>query len=146
MGGCRTFIFMSNEPDSTNTLLELVARQFLSYSFLLKSWMRSSDAKIVSDGEKIVAVNEEVSATFGYHPSELIGNEVDMLVPEGVRPQHKTHRQGYKSHPKNRPMYSGATLKARHKDGTEFPAVIDLLYNTEPNETLIEASIRRVDD
>lgn len=132
------------EDSPTDALLEMAARPFLSYSFLFKSWMRSADAKIVTDGEKIIAINEEVSATFGYHPSELIGHNIDMLVPEASRPKHKTHREGYKRRPKNRPMYAGAVLKARHKDGTEFPAVIDLLYDTEPDETLIEATVRRV--
>lgn len=136
-----------NTPlEDSNDLLESAARQFLSYSFLFKSWMRSCDAKVVSDGDKIIAVNEETTAMFGYHSSELIGREVDMLVPEELRPQHRQHRQGYKRHPKNRPMSAGAVLKARHKDGSEFPAVINLLYDTEPNETLIEATIRRVND
>lgn len=130
----------------TDALLQAAARPLLTYSFLFKSWMRSSDAKIISDGEKILAVNEEVCATFGYHPSELIGQNVDMLLPEAARPQHKGFRDGYVRHPRNRPMGAGGTLKARHKNGSEFPVVINLLYNTDPNETQIEATVRRVDD
>lgn len=135
-----------NESATTDALLETAARPFLSYSFLFKSWMRSSDAKIISDGDKIIAVNEEVCATFGYHPSELIGHAVDMLVPESVRPKHKGFREGYVRHPKNRPMGAGGVLMARHKSGREFSVVINLLYNTDSTETLIEATIRRVDD
>lgn len=135
-----------NESATTDALLETAARPFLSYSFLFKSWMRSSDAKIISDGEKIIAVNEEVCATFGYHPSELIGQGVDMLLPETMREKHKGYRESYVRHPKNRPMGAGGTLKARHKNGTEFPVVINLLYNTDTAETQIEATVRRVDD
>lgn len=135
-----------NESATSDALLETAARPFLSYSFLFKSWMRSSDAKIISDGEKIIAVNEEVCATFGYHPGELIGQGIDMLVPESVRPKHKGFREGYVRHPRNRPMGAGGVLKARHKRGREFSVVINLLYNTDATETLIEVTIRRVDD
>ena len=135
-----------NESATTDALLETAARPFLSYSFLFKSWMRSSDAKIISDGERIIAVNEEVCATFGYHPSELIGQSVDVLVPETVRPKHKGFREGYVRHPRNRPMGAGGVLKGRHKSGREFPVVINLIYNTDTNETLIEATVRRVED
>lgn len=135
-----------NESATTDALLETAARPFLSYSFLFKSWMRSSDAKIISDGDKIIAVNEEVCATFGYHPSELIGQSVDLLVPEAVRSKHKGFREGYVRHPRNRPMGAGGTLKGRHKKGHEFPVVINLIYNTDTNETLIEATVRRVED
>ncbi len=135
-----------NESATTDALLETAARPFLSYSFLFKSWMRSSDAKIISDGEKIIAVNEEVCATFGYHPSELIGQSVDILVPESIRPKHKGFREGYVKHPRNRPMGAGGVLKGKHKKGHEFPVVINLIYNTDTNETLIEATVRRVED
>jgi PAS domain S-box-containing protein len=134
-----------NEPTTTDALLETAARPFLSYSFLFKSWMRSSDAKIISDGETMFAVNEEVCATFGYHPSELIGKCVDMLLPQTLRPKHKGFREGYREHPMNRPMGASRTLKGLHKSGREFPVKIDLLYNTDVNETLIEATIRRVE-
>lgn len=135
-----------NESATTDALLETAARPFLSYSFLFKSWMRSSDAKIISDGERIIAVNEEVCATFGYHPSELIGQGIDMLVPESIRSKHKGFREGYVKHPRNRPMGAGGVLKGKHKKGHEFPVVINLIYNTDTNETLIEATVRRVED
>jgi PAS domain S-box-containing protein len=134
--------------DSANAdaLLETAARPLLSYSFLFKAWMRSSDAKIISDGETIFAVNEEVCATFGYHPSQLLRQCIDMLLPDSLRSEHKKYREGYVRHPKNRPMGAGGALKARHKNGSEFPVVINLLYNTDTDETLIEATIRRIDD
>lgn len=135
-----------SESAITDALLETTARPFLSYSFLFKSWMRSSDAKIISDGEKIIAVNEEVCATFGYHPSELIGQGVDMLVPESTRAAHKGFREGYVRHPRNRPMGAGGVLKGKHKKGHEFSVVINLIYHTDTDETLIEATVRRVED
>lgn len=133
-----------DESATTDALLETAARPFLSYSFLFKAWARSSDAKIISDGEKIIAVNEEVCATFGYHPSELIGKCIDILLPENVRQRHELHRAGYVRHPVNRPMGAGGTLKARHKDGSEFSVVVNLLYHTGTDQTQIEATIRRV--
>ena len=133
-----------DESATTDALLETAARPFLSYSFLFKAWARSSDAKIISDGERIIAVNEEVCATFGYHPSERIGQSVDILLPEAMRTKHQAHRAGYIRHPVNRPMGAGGTLKARHKDGSEFPVVVNLLYHTGTDQTQIEATVRRV--
>jgi len=135
-----------DESATTDALLETAARPFLSYSFLFKSWMRSSDAKIISDGERIIAVNEEVCATFGYHPSELIGQSIDKLLVDEDVPNHKGFREGYVRHPKNRPMGAGGVLRAKHKNGMPFPVVINLLYNTDTQETQIEATIRRVDE
>lgn len=131
----------------TNDLLEETSREFLSYSFLLDSWLHNADGKIQSDGEKVLAVNEEATAIFGYHRSQMIGKPVDDFLPERFRPAHKSHRADYKSHPKNRSMSDGAVLAGLRSDGVEFPAVISLLRHYDADRgLLVEITVRVVSE
>jgi PAS domain S-box-containing protein len=87
----------------------------------------SPDAIIVTDGEgKIAEVNGQVEKFFGYDRAELIGQTVEMLVPERLRNAHLGHRKGYNAHAQTRPMGVGLELSGRRKDGTEFPVDIML--------------------
>jgi PAS domain S-box-containing protein len=63
---------------------------------------------------------------FGYSSNELIGQRVELLVPERLRPLHTEHRGAFISHPSVRPMGLGLSLVARRKDGSEFPVEISL--------------------
>jgi two-component system CheB/CheR fusion protein len=78
-----------------------------------------------SDG-KIVMVNVRTEALFGYSREELIGRPVEALVPDSVRGDHRDLRQGFNQHPQARPMGFGRDLRARRKDGSEFPVEIGL--------------------
>lgn len=63
---------------------------------------------------------------FGYSREELLGQSVDLLVPDRVRATHTQHRRQYVGHPVTRPMGSGLKLQARRKDGSLFPVEISL--------------------
>lgn len=131
----------------SNDLLEEASREFLSYSFLLDSWLHNADGKIQSDGETILAVNEEATAIFGYHRSQMIGKPIDNFLPERFRPGHKAHRDNYKAHPKNRSMSDGAVLVGLRSDGSEFPAVISLLRHYDAiRGLLVEITVRLVEE
>jgi len=75
---------------------------------------------------EIVLVNSRTQAMFGYSRDELLGNQIEMLVPEPVRDGHVAYRDGYFEAPRTRPMGAGIDLRARRKDGTEFPCEISL--------------------
>jgi PAS domain S-box-containing protein len=75
---------------------------------------------------EIVLVNSRTQAMFGYSRDELLGNQIEMLVPEAVRDGHVAYRDGYFEAPRTRPMGAGIDLRARRKDGTEFPCEISL--------------------
>jgi PAS domain S-box-containing protein len=87
----------------------------------------SPDAIIVThqDG-KIAEVNGQVQKYFGYARSELLGQPVEILIPERFRQEHPEHRHRYNSHAETRPMGIGLQLHGRRKDGTEFPVDIML--------------------
>ena len=69
----------------------------------------------------IVLVNQQADRMFGYPPGQLIGQPVEILVPEAVRDVHRTHREHYQASPQTRTMGAGRTVTGRRQDGTEFP-------------------------
>lgn len=80
----------------------------------------------VSTDGGIVLVNRIAEEMFGYTRDELLGQSVDMLVPDAIRHQHHRHRNSYLEHPRTRPMGSGLELNARRSDGSLFPVEISL--------------------
>jgi len=74
----------------------------------------------------IVLLNAAAEAMFGYPREELLGQLIEILVPESLRPRHNEHRDRYAEHPTTRPMGIGLELFGRRKDGAEFPVEISL--------------------
>ena len=87
----------------------------------------SPDAILVIDADgKITEGNAQVDKFFGYDRAELLGQSVDLLVPEKFRLAHPTHREKYTEKPRVRTMGAGLELYGRRKNGTEFPVDIML--------------------
>jgi PAS domain S-box-containing protein len=85
------------------------------------------NAAVCVDGDgRIALVNAQTERIFGYGRDELIGQPVEMLVPDAVRDAHPGHRAGYLADPRSRPMGAGTELAGRRRDGTTFPAEISL--------------------
>jgi len=101
---------------------------------------------IVAPDGRIRLVNEQVEKLFGYRREELLGKDIEILIPERVHAQHPAHRNGYIGDPHSRPMRIGLDLSARRKDGTEFPAEISLAPMSTAQETLVTAAIRDVSE
>ena len=75
---------------------------------------------------RIVLVNPQIESMFGYARAELIGNGLEMLVPERHRERHTAHRRDFARAPALRRMGVDQDLTARRKDGSEFPVEIGL--------------------
>jgi PAS domain S-box-containing protein len=121
--------------DHTSQTLE---REFLEFA---------PDAVIgVDQTGEIKLVNSRTQAVFGYSRDELIGERVEMLVPEAVRGSHVGHRDRYFESPRTRPMGAGVDLYARRKDGTEFPCEISLSAVATDNGMMALAAIRDITD
>jgi len=85
------------------------------------------DAMVCVDGDgQIALVNAQAERLFGYGRDELIGQPVEMLVPDAVRDAHPGHRVAWVADPRPRPMGAGMELAGRRRDGTTFPAEISL--------------------
>ena len=105
------------------------------------------DAIVVVDAEgRMVLVNRLTEAMFGFQRSELLGQPVEMLVPERFHQIHLRHREGYAQHPKTRPMGTGQALFGRRKDGSEFPVEISLSPLETEQGTLVTSIIRDITD
>ena len=85
------------------------------------------DGIVVVDSQgTIVIVNSQTERLFGYTRQELIGEPIEMLVPDRVRAHHQGDRLAYVADPKLRPMGAGRALSGRTKAGQEFPVEISL--------------------
>jgi PAS domain S-box-containing protein len=74
----------------------------------------------------IVVVNPQAESMFGYTRTELLGNSLEILLPERFRGGHEAHRRHFAAAPSMRQMGAGRDLTARRKDGSEFPVEIEL--------------------
>ena len=81
---------------------------------------------MVDQDGKIVMVNTQAERVFGYPRAELVGQPVEMLVPERFRSHHPELRKTFFADPQPRPMGAGRDLYGLKKDGSEFPVEIGL--------------------
>jgi len=82
---------------------------------------------VMSDPEgKIVLVNTQMEKLFGYSRDELLGQSLELLVPERFRTRHRDFCTKFFANPEVRPMGTGRDLYGRRKDGSEFPVEIGL--------------------
>jgi PAS domain S-box-containing protein len=91
-------------------------------------------------------VNRRTESLFGYERDDLVGQPVEVLVPESRRPAHRVHRQGYDSAPATRAMGVGLKLSGRRRDGTRFPADIALSQLDTGDGILSLATVRDMTD
>ncbi|MGB0368935.1 MAG: sensor histidine kinase [Flavobacteriales bacterium] len=99
---------------------------------------------IVGNDGKIQLVNRQVENIFGYNRSELIGQSVEILIPDKFVGKHAGHRKSYFSNPNARPMGAGLELLGQRKNGEEFPVEISLSPLETEEGVLVSAAIRDI--
>jgi hypothetical protein len=103
------------------------------------------DGMFIVDAQgQILLANRQAHVLFGYAPSELVGQPVEVLLPEAFRAGHVAYRTAYVRAPRTRPMGTGLDLLARRKDGTEFPVEISLSPMATPEGVVVIAAVRDI--
>ena len=120
-------------PQVFATVVDITARKSAELGLAeseqrFRAVLEASPNAIVAIGEGggITYANAQAGMTFGYDVDELIGQPVELLIPERVGDRHIGHRSGFFANPIARPMGMGLDLAGRRKDNSEFPVEISL--------------------
>ena len=106
----------------------------------------AADATIISDEDgEICMANRRAEELFGYGHGDLVGLQVEDLIPEEERDRHRSLREDYKTAPRARPMISGLELRARRRDGELIPVEIALNPIETDDGLIITGTIRPSD-
>jgi PAS domain S-box-containing protein len=88
--------------------------------------------------------NQHASVVFGYETIELLGQPVELLLPQAMKGRHRQHRRAYMQLPDFRSMGQGLDIIGRRKDGSLFPAEVSLSPLQTPEGVLVTASVRDI--
>lgn len=105
------------------------------------------DSMVMTDSHgKIIMVNVQTEAIFGYKREEIMGKEVEILIPYRYHERHVHHRNEYMGNPKVRAMGHGMELYGRRKNGEEFPVEVSLspMHLVDENERVVMSAIRDI--
>jgi PAS domain S-box-containing protein len=103
----------------------------------------ASEGLIIVDRRgRIVEANTRAEQLFGYSQEELVGQPVELLIPDQLHERHHMHIDNYFAAPSTRAIGRGLSLAARRKDGSEFPVEISLTYASgTPRGDLVVAAV-----
>jgi PAS domain S-box-containing protein len=90
---------------------------------------------------KIMMVNTTTEALFGYQREELLGQSIEVLLPESHRAHHPALRNDFIKNPSTRAMGHGRDLHGQHKNGKEFPVEVGLNPIQTPRGVMVLASV-----
>ena len=138
-----------NPPDRREGAEDvIVVLRNLAVSLLSPGLLEAIPDAIVAVNRQgvILQANSQTEDMFGYPREELIGQRIEILVPDRYREQHLRHRDHFIDQPKTRRMGPGLGLWGRRRDGSEFPVEISLSPVPTDNGIVVLSAIRDVSD
>ncbi len=99
---------------------------------------------IVNNKGEIMLVNAQAERLFGFKRQEIIGEKIEILIPDRFNHIHPKHRQEFFAHPRPRAMGAGLELYGKKKDGTEFPVEVSLSPLETEEGLLVSSAIRDI--
>ncbi|MDA0262131.1 MAG: PAS domain S-box protein [Proteobacteria bacterium] len=116
-------------------------------SLLASAFENAPDAMVVVSQHGVIeSLNAQAERLFGYPRQELLGENLEILVPERFGQRHVQHREVFFAAPSSRPMGSGLELLGLGRDGREFPIEISLFSVAGAQGRLVVAAIRDITD
>ncbi len=109
-----------------SSVVDITERKKLEERFRLVVEASPSAIVVANAHGLIELVNSQTELLFGYARHELLGQPVEMLIPQRLKGHHPAFRADYLQSPQTRPMGSGRDLYGLRKDGSEFPVEIGL--------------------
>jgi PAS domain S-box-containing protein len=122
------------------------ALQFSEQRYRLLSESSPMGILLSDDLGKIIDVNTQALRMFGYERRDLIGEPIELIVPERLRCSHQLNRAEFMKKPRARPVGHGKELLARRKDGTEFSVEIALVPLFTKEGVLVSSTIVDITD
>ena len=138
-------MMVSDVPASSRTPHEAAATMTPVEEHVRELLDAAPDAIVITDTHgMIIYANDQTGALFGYISGDLIGKQVEVLLPERYRAAHSGHRMSYARNPRVRPMGENLELYAQRLDGSEFRVEIRLSALQTDKGLLISSTIRDV--
>ena len=148
-----SFVQTAADPLTVSFIIDITARKQVEQALresedTLRAVLESAAQAIigVDSNGRMSLVNAMAERMFGYSREELMGEPVEMLLPEDLRKQHREHRALYSSNPHNRPMGIGMDLTARTKEGFEFPVEVSLSTLETPRGQLLVSFVTDISE
>ncbi|HYW79305.1 MAG TPA: SpoIIE family protein phosphatase, partial [Thermoguttaceae bacterium] len=132
------------ELEDANAGLKEKIRQLEQAEQRFRQLLESApDAMVITDRTgQIVLINAQAETLFGHSREEMLGQSVEMLLPESFREKHIQLREGYFATPRMRRMEAGLELQAVRKNGEHFPVEIALSPLETEDGILVSSAIR----
>jgi PAS domain S-box-containing protein len=129
-----------------SAIVDISARKRLEERFRRVVEAAPSAMVMINGAGRIEMVNAQAEQVFGYSRQEMLGQAVEMLVPERFRGHHPRLRGSFFADPNARPMGAGRDLFGLKKDGTEFPVEIGLNPIETDEGTMVLSAIVDISD
>ncbi|MCP5136651.1 MAG: transporter substrate-binding domain-containing protein [Gammaproteobacteria bacterium] len=126
------------------TLIDVTERKAAEKRFAALMESAPDAMVVINRGGELVLVNSQVEKVFGWSRQELLGNKIEMLLPESIRKAHVGFREKFFDEPHTRPMGAGLELTAVRRGGAEFPVEVSLSPIHTDEELLVVAVARDI--